>query len=341
MSTIPKVVFIVPYRNREQHKVFFSNYIKTIMDESDLKDSYEVYFSHQCDKRPFNRGATKNIGFLVVKEKYPNDYKNITFVFNDIDTLPFSNLFDYETVKGNVKHFYGFNYALGGIVSLTGLDFLSINGFPNFWGWGMEDKILQNRCEKKGIKIDRSNFFSIGSPNILHLFDGIQRIINYKELRGSTRDNTNNGLLTIYNLKYNIHNETKNDKIFIINITNFMTETKYEEANYNKYDLRTSTKTISNLNQSHENKMDYVTNDWTNIPSTKYNNNAINNNAINNNTINNNVINNNAINNRNLNSSKYIIPENINKFSPDYARRIGVKPKATSSVNIRLGGLYN
>ena len=43
MSKIPKVVFIVPYRNRPQHKFFFSNYLKTIMDESNLKDDYEVY----------------------------------------------------------------------------------------------------------------------------------------------------------------------------------------------------------------------------------------------------------------------------------------------------------
>jgi hypothetical protein len=34
------------------------------------------------------------------------------------------------------------------------------------------------------------------------------------------------------------------------------------------------------------------------------------------------------------------IPSNINKFSPEYARIIGVKPKATSSANIRLGGVY-
>ena len=89
MSRIPNIIFIVPYRNRHQHKFFFSNYIKSIMDESNLKEKYEVYFSHQCDARTFNRGATKNIGFLAMKEKYPNDYKNITFIFNDIDTIPF------------------------------------------------------------------------------------------------------------------------------------------------------------------------------------------------------------------------------------------------------------
>ena len=83
MSKIPKLIFIVPYRNRPQHKFFFSNYLNTIMQHSHLKDDYEVYFSHQYDTRTFNRGATKNIGFLAMKHKYPNDYQNITFVFTN------------------------------------------------------------------------------------------------------------------------------------------------------------------------------------------------------------------------------------------------------------------
>ena len=176
MNEVPKIVFIVPYRNRPQHKFFFSNYLSTIMKEIDI--NYEIYFSHQCDIRAFNRGATKNIGFLAIKQKYPNDYKHITFVFNDIDTIPFAPIFNYETKPGIVKHFYGFNYALGGIVSLTGEDFEKTNGYPNFWGWGMEDNVLQKRCEKIGLQIDRTQFYPIGSPNILHLFDGVQRIIN-------------------------------------------------------------------------------------------------------------------------------------------------------------------
>ena len=70
---IPKKVFIVPYRNRPQHKFFFSKYMSFILEE---KDDYENYFSHQCDARSFNRGGTKNIGFLAIKNRYPNDYQN-------------------------------------------------------------------------------------------------------------------------------------------------------------------------------------------------------------------------------------------------------------------------
>ena len=76
---VPLVVFIVPYRNRPQHKFFFSNYLTSILKSSNLDKKYEIYFSHQCDARSFNRGGTKNIGFLAVKEKYPDDYQNITW----------------------------------------------------------------------------------------------------------------------------------------------------------------------------------------------------------------------------------------------------------------------
>ncbi len=245
------------------------------MAESNLKNDYELYFSHQSDIRAFNRGATKNIGFLAVKEKYPNDYKNITFVFNDIDTVPFANIFNYETVPGIVKHFYGFEYALGGIVSLNGSDFELINGYPNFWGWGLEDNVLQHRCEKKGITVDRSQFFPIGNPNILHLFDGVQRIINSKDPWRATNDDGLDGLMTIHKLQYKIESESANpldnihtvidDNIFIININTFMTGTKFEDTNYHTYDLREPKKKIVHPNKKTA-KIDYVTNDWSNIP---------------------------------------------------------------------------
>ena len=94
---IPQIVFIVPYRDREQQKIFFDSQMKIIMEDYS-KDSYQIFYIHQADTREFNRGALKNIGFLFVKTKYPNDYQNITLVFNDIDTMPFTkNFLDYST----------------------------------------------------------------------------------------------------------------------------------------------------------------------------------------------------------------------------------------------------
>jgi hypothetical protein len=275
MSLVPKIVFIVPYRNRPQHKFFFSTYLTSILSLSTVCDSYEIYFSHQCDKRSFNRGATKNIGFLAIKEKYPNDYKNITFVFNDIDTIPFSNIFNYQTFSGIVKHFYGFDYALGGIVSITGADFEAVNGYPGFWGWGLEDTVLQKRCENANLHINRDQFYPIGSPDILHLFDGVSRLINRKDPFRATNDNGYDGLQTIANMHFTIDTESKNpldnihvsnsDKIFVINIDSFTTAVRYENNNFYKYDLRNDPKQIFNETNTSTNSV-IENNDWTNIP---------------------------------------------------------------------------
>ena len=145
-KVIPSVVFIIPYRNRENDKIKFMNHMKYILQNDNTSMNYEFYFSHQYDKRSFNRGAMKNIGFLAIKQKYPNDYKDITFVFNDVDTMPTTkDIIDYNTVHGVVKHYYGFQFALGGIFSIKGADFEKSKGFPNFWGWGIEDRALYYR----------------------------------------------------------------------------------------------------------------------------------------------------------------------------------------------------
>jgi len=156
MTSIPKRIFIVPYRNRPEQKFFFCKYMEFLLE---YMTDYEVYFSHQSDERSFNRGGVKNIGFLAMKAKYPDDYKNITFIFNDLDTIPFNRIFDYETTSGIVKHYYGFDHSLGGIVVMKGQDFELVNGYPNFWSWGFEDACLQKRCLNANLVIDRSHQF--------------------------------------------------------------------------------------------------------------------------------------------------------------------------------------
>ena len=271
---IPKRVFIVPYRNRIQHKFFFCKYLSFILEDS---DDYEIYFSHQNDTRTFNRGATKNIGFLAIKNKYPDHYKNITFIFNDIDTIPFNKIFDYQTTLGIVKHYYGYKYALGGIVVIKGEDFEKINGYPCYWGWGMEDNSLQKRCDGYNIKIDRSVFYEIGSPQILQLFDGISRIISKKDPWRMQHDNGIDGLKTIHTLHFIIDSKSDNQNdniftvhnknIFYINIQTFLTYIKFEQDQYYNYDLREPARKILSPNQLKETKQRViVTEDWAKIP---------------------------------------------------------------------------
>lgn len=273
-QSIPKRIFIVPYRNRIQHKFFFSKYMSFLLED---KKDYEIYFSHQCDARTFNRGAVKNIGFIAIKNKYPDHYKNITFIFNDVDTMPFHKIFDYETKHGVVKHYYGFKYALGGIVVMKGADFERINGFPCYWGWGMEDNTLQKRCERNGLIIDRSNFYEIGKPQILQLFDGISRIISKKDPWRSEKDDGIDGLQTISKLNYSIDtiSDNPNDNIynyedsrfFYINIKTFLTYIPYENDDYFNYDLREPKRKIIHPNNLKQAKQAVVsTDDWSNIP---------------------------------------------------------------------------
>ena len=372
---IPKRVFIVPYRNRIQHKFFFSKYMSFLLEDN--KD-YEIYFSHQCDTRTFNRGAVKNIGFLAIKQKYPDHYKDITFIFNDIDTIPFYKIFDYQTTHGVVKHYYGFKYALGGIVVMKGADFEKINGFPCYWGWGMEDSTLQKRCERNKLFIDRSNFYEIGKPQILQLFDGISRIISKQDSWRSEQDNGIDGLKTITRLNFTIDNLSSNPNdnifsiestnIFYVNIKSFFTHLNYENDEYFNYDLREPKRKIVQPDKGlyHTNKVVTSADDWSNIPyypTNKEKREQTAENFIKNgkqvpitllkqiqrdkvDTIKNDAFNVNTSSNENQQYIKKNIPIKHqpppNKYSPHYAQYIGAPSRASASASarIRLGGVY-
>jgi hypothetical protein len=323
------------------------------MNETILKDttqSYEIYFSHQYDNKSFNRGAVKNIGFIIAKKLYPEHYKNITFIFHDIDCLPYKNIFDYETEIGTVSHYYGFENSLGGIVVIKGLDFEYINGYINLYSWGQEDTSLQKRCEKGNLIIDRTNFYKIGSKEILQLFDGINRIINNKELNRVMYDDGKDGIRSIQNLVYTVDKVSKNkedtdfiivsDNIFVINIYNFLTKNAYslDTNDFKSYDLRkpefeifkNNNRPVSTLNED---------NDWTQIPMYRsIKPQVIYNNKTQNNILQrNNIQRNNIQRNNNIAKNTQVTASQI--YSRSYATNNNIKPRASTSVKVGMGGI--
>lgn len=319
---IPQKIFIVPYRNRIQHKFFLSKYM-TFLLEDESPGNYEIYFSHQTDSRPFNRGAVKNIGFLAMKNKYPAHYKDITFIFNDVDTMPFDKIFNYDTDYGVVQHLYGFNFALGGIVIFKGVDFEKINGYPNYWGWGMEDNVLQQRCLKYGLKIDRNQFVPIGNPEVLQLFDGIKRLVVRNALIDAKNDSGIDGVKTIRNLRYNISTQStnpddnvhvvdvsENPYIFMINISTFTTLISPAEKDFENYDLRDKPRTLKEpslpMNILNNNQQSIQSHPQMMLHQKKQSNNQ---------------------------------SQQMNVFSPQYARNMNIKDRATKSANIGMGGI--
>tara|TARA_B100001094_G_C18192910_1_gene808552 strand:- start:3077 stop:3673 length:597 start_codon:yes stop_codon:yes gene_type:complete len=192
----------------------------------------------------------KNIGFMYVKQTYPTQYKNMTFIFNDIDTLPYrKNLLEYVTVKGKVKHFFGFNFALGGIFSIKGSDFEKIDGFPNYWQWGFEDNVIYKRVIENNITVDRSNFYKIGSHQILHFCDAICKTLD-KDVLSTQFDRKykeKDGLSKLKNVKYNTDEEN------MVDVSHF--ESYYSHINKNLVDYPvTNGSTIQNPNKVNKKK---------------------------------------------------------------------------------------
>jgi hypothetical protein len=229
-----KRIFIIPYRDRATDKERFLTEMKDLLADT---EPYEIYFAHQCDQRPFNRGAMKNIGFLAMKAKYPEEYKNMTFIFHDVDTWPSAKgLIDYQTTPGVVRHFYGYKFALGGMFAIKGADFEKTKGFPNFWGWGIEDNAINDRCLAAGLKIDRGQFYDIKDKRIARSFDGFNRVISRKDslsYKQATCDNITN----LINMQWNFDNE-------YINVRSFECGTNPSEQIYSSIDIRNTKKII-------------------------------------------------------------------------------------------------
>jgi len=140
---------------------------------------------------------------------------------------------NYETTPGNVKHFYGFTFTLGGIVSMNAGDFERVNGFQNFWAWGYEDNTLNSRVNKSGLRLDRSQFYPIMDKNILQLQDGFVRLVNRTEFNVYASQ-VDDGIDSISSLQYTVNDETG-----FVDVTGFSTGRDENTAARSVYDIRT------------------------------------------------------------------------------------------------------
>ena len=144
-----KVAIIVPYRdNKIQNRSEQLNKFIKFWENKNVK----VFIIEQSDDdRKFNRGQLLNLGFLLAEKE---DFDN--YIFHDVDLLPSDDLIPYYFYKSDYPlHLahnwdkYTFYSFFGGVVSFSKKLFRESGGYPNnFFGWGGEDDVLQNRVVK-------------------------------------------------------------------------------------------------------------------------------------------------------------------------------------------------
>ena len=135
---------VIPYRNREEHlEYFLSNSADTIIKNT----GSEIIIVEQSGNMLFNRGALINVGFIESKKDY--------IITHDVDLNPTEKAIPLYNIDNPIVGIYTSSAnTLGGIVKIRKDCYETMDGFPNnFWGWGCEDKALQNRAEFHNINI--------------------------------------------------------------------------------------------------------------------------------------------------------------------------------------------
>jgi hypothetical protein len=144
---------IVPYRDRDSDYNTFNAYMPGFLTKI-FESRWKIVIVEQAAGKDFNRGTLLNIGFLLCDDVSGN------YFLHDIDTLPAS-----ETAQGRytldcstriIGIYNSVCDTLGGIVKISGAMFAHMNGFPNnYFGWGVEDKALQNRAYVYDYTVDK------------------------------------------------------------------------------------------------------------------------------------------------------------------------------------------
>ena len=147
-------IILIPYRNREIHLNHYLRFTLPLLKEI-MKD-VKILVIEQTNEKPFNRGKLLNIGFDYMKDI--GEY----FYTQDVDINPskkcVEEIYMKELGENSIMGIFTSKHkTLGGIIKFKRKVFEKINGFPNnFWGWGVEDKALQNRAEYYNVTISKN-----------------------------------------------------------------------------------------------------------------------------------------------------------------------------------------
>ena len=163
-------IILIPYRNREEHLDYFIKNSVPLLKKH--LDNLKVIVVEQVNDKLFNRGMLLNIGFDIYKDTDSN------FIIHDVDINPMEECiekFYTQPVNNNIISIYSDSRTLGGIIKFKKNEFIKMNGFPNnFWGWGVEDRVLQNRAIFNNIEIIRNiRFENEEKHNYLKIFNNI------------------------------------------------------------------------------------------------------------------------------------------------------------------------
>lgn len=144
---------LVPYRDRKVDYESFVSFMPEFLTRL-FGTNWRIVIMEQVAGKDFNRGALLNAGFLLCDDISGN------YFLHDIDTLPISDVSQSRYTLDCCEEIIGIYNSvcdtLGGIVKISGSMFVQMNGFPNnYFGWGVEDKALQNRANAYNFPINK------------------------------------------------------------------------------------------------------------------------------------------------------------------------------------------
>lgn len=143
-------IILIPYRDREKHLKYFLEHSFPLLKKN--LNNLKLIIIEQSENKLFNRGKLLNIGYDSYKQE------NSVYFTHDVDINPnektIKEIYDKKVSDEIIGIYTSECNTLGGVIKFRGETFKKINGFPNnVWGWGTEDKALQNRAEFKQVKI--------------------------------------------------------------------------------------------------------------------------------------------------------------------------------------------